>query len=107
VRGQEHQEADRTLADASGEVPQHTLEQPSAVHQGPRELEDGMKLVFGGKMAQGLGQQLYVLLKVNSVQSSQMQIHRLTVSPSPDEIRVGITLVFFLLLHGCYEGFPL
>jgi len=26
---------------------------------------------------------------------------------SPDEIRAGITLVFFLLLHGCYEGFPL
>ena len=29
------------------------------------------------------------------------------VSRSPDEIRAGITLVFFLLLHGCYEGFPL
>ena len=29
------------------------------------------------------------------------------VSRSPDEIHVGITLVFFLLLHGCYEGFPL
>jgi len=31
----------------------------------------------------------------------------LKVSRSPDEIRAGITLVFFLLLHGCYEGFPL
>ena len=29
------------------------------------------------------------------------------VSRSRDEIRVGITLVFFPLLHGCYEGFPL
>jgi len=28
-------------------------------------------------------------------------------SRSPDEIRAGITLVFFSLLHGCYEGFPL
>jgi len=78
VRGQEDQEADRTLADASGEVPQHASEQPSAVHEGQRELADGMELVFGGKMALGLGQQLYVLLKVYFVQSSQMQIHRLT-----------------------------
>jgi len=30
---------------------------------------------------------------------------KLVVTRSPDEIRVGITLVFFLLLHGCYEGF--
>ena len=29
------------------------------------------------------------------------------VSRSPDEIRAGIPLVFFPLLHGCYEGFPL
>ena len=29
------------------------------------------------------------------------------LSRSPNEIRVGITLVFFLLLHGCYEGFHL
>ena len=29
------------------------------------------------------------------------------ISRSPDEIRAGITLGFFLLLHGCYEGFPL
>ena len=78
MRGQEDQEADRTLADASGEVPQHASEQPSAVHAGQRELEDGMELVFGGKMVLGLGQQLYVLLKVNFVQSRQMQIHRLT-----------------------------
>jgi len=29
----------------------------------------------------------------------------LLLSRSPDEIRVGITFVFFLLLYGCYEGF--
>jgi len=29
------------------------------------------------------------------------------LSRSPDEIRAGIVLVFFPLLHGCYEGFPL
>ena len=29
------------------------------------------------------------------------------VAWSPHEIRIGITLVFFLLLHACYEGFPL
>jgi len=29
------------------------------------------------------------------------------LSRSPDDIRVGITLVFFSLLHGCNEGFPL
>jgi len=63
VRGQEDWEADRTLADASGEVPQHTSEQPSAIHEGQRELQDGMKLVFGGHKALGLGRQLYILLR--------------------------------------------
>jgi len=38
------------------------------------------------------------------VQNSGLGIR---VSRSPVEIRAGITLVFFLLLHGCYEGFPL
>jgi len=29
------------------------------------------------------------------------------LSQSPCKIHVGITLVLFLLLHGCYEGFRL
>ena len=33
-------------------------------------------------------------------------VGRALLSRSPGEIRVGITLVFFLLLQGCYEGFP-
>jgi len=32
---------------------------------------------------------------------------RYALARSPDQIPVGITWVFFLLLHGCYEGFPL
>ena len=77
VHGQEYQGADQTLADAFSEVPQYAFKQPSATHEGQRESEDGMELVFGGKMVPGLGLQWYVPLKVNFVQSSQMKIYRL------------------------------
>jgi len=42
----------------------------------------------------------------NSPQGSSA-LERALLSQSPDEIRVGITLVFLLLLHSCCEGFPL
>ena len=32
---------------------------------------------------------------------------RALLSRAPGEIRVRIALVFFLLLHSCYKGFPL
>ena len=41
------------------------------------------------------------------VDFNMMAQYRSHISRSPDEIRAGITLVFFPLLHGCYEGFSL
>ena len=45
--------------------------------------------------------------KIRSRPQGTSALGRALLSRSPDEIPVGITLVFFLLLHGCYEGFPL
>ena len=81
VPGQEYQGADWTLADTCGELLQRAFKPPLAVHERQREWEDGMKLVFGGKMVQGLGPQWDDHLMGNFVYSSQKQIHRLRERP--------------------------
>jgi len=45
----------------------------------------------------------YVMLSERYV---SFEFTRVVVSRSPGEIHVTINLVFSLLLHGCYEGFP-